>query len=309
MKLDRRTFLQAAAAATAAGVLPRGAIAELSAALADDPRPRAIWLQGSGCDGCAISFLNSVHFATPDEVLTQVVAAEFQSNLMAAAGDLAVDAAIGAAAQPGYILIVEGAIPTGAQGRFCTLWPGMTMHQATVDFAANASFIVALGACASYGGVTGGAPNPTGAQGVGGILGDDPRLVNLPGCPAHPDWLVGTLTSLITTGRPAASGRAPAAAAVLRRSDPRQLLQARRALRHHHPGSTARGGGVHGVPRLQGQAHPLGLSHPQVECRRHRGIRRQLVRRGPLTLPRLHRTRLPRSDVSVLRVAAGAPGE
>lgn len=170
MRLDRRTFLCSAAAATAAGVLPRSAVADLVAALEDDARPRAVWLQGSGCDGCAVSFLNRVHSATPEEVLTQVVAAGFQSNLMAAAGDLAVGAALAAAAQPGCILIVEGAIPIGAQGRFCTLWPGMTMHQALLDFAANASFIVALGACASFGGVTGGAPNPTGAEGVAGIL-------------------------------------------------------------------------------------------------------------------------------------------
>ena len=68
------------------------------------------------------------------------------------------------------------------------------------SFAVNASFIVAVGACATYGGVSSGAPNPTEAKGVREILVDDPRLVNVPGCPSHPDWMVGTLTYIITNG-------------------------------------------------------------------------------------------------------------
>lgn len=200
MRLDRRSFLRAAAAATAAGALDRDALARLAGTLADDPRPRMIWLQGAGCDGCAVSFLNSVAEATADQVLTGVADVRFQSNLMAAAGDLAVSAADAAAATPGYVLVVEGAVPVGAAGRYCVLWPGMTMHDAVVQYAANAGFIVAIGACATFGGMSGGAPDPTGARGVGEVLGGGDRLVNLPGCPCHPDWLVGTLGYLIAHG-------------------------------------------------------------------------------------------------------------
>lgn len=200
MRIGRRQFLAAAAAATAAGVLDRPCLARLGQALAADDRARLVWLQGAGCDGCAVSFLNSVHYATADAVLTGVVEAEFQSNLMAAAGDLAVSAAQAAAAEPGYVLVVEGAIPVGADGRYCILWPGTTMHDGLLQMAANAAFVVALGACACWGGMSGGAPDPTSARGVGEVLGNDPRLVNLPGCPAHPDWLVGTVSFLIANG-------------------------------------------------------------------------------------------------------------
>ena len=198
MRVSRRDFLKMAAAAAAAGRLAPSALAGLQKRLLVEGGPRVIWLQGSGCDGCAISFLNSVHYATPDDLLLNTLDVEFQSNLMAATGDLAVSAAEAAGAEPGYVLVVEGAIPTGAAGKYCTLWPGMTMHDALLSFSQNAGFIVALGACASYGGVTGGAPNPTDAFGVGGILGVDDRLINLPACPAHPDWLVGTIVYLIT---------------------------------------------------------------------------------------------------------------
>jgi hydrogenase small subunit len=201
VRIARRDFLKLAAAAVAAGHLAPGALAKLRKVLASRDLPRVVWLQGSGCDGCAISLLNSIHFASVDDILLNTVDMKFQSNLQAAAGDLAVGAAQAAGAEPGYILIVEGAVPTGAGGKYCYIWENMTMLDAVTQFAVNASYIVALGACASYGGVTGGAPNTTGAMGVGGVIGNDPRLINLPGCPAHPDWLVGTLVYLITNGQ------------------------------------------------------------------------------------------------------------
>jgi NiFe hydrogenase small subunit HydA len=200
MRINRREFLRAAAAAVAAGHLVPAALARLEEALRDRDKPPVIWLQGAGCDGCAVSLLNSIHYAAVDDLLLNTLDVKFQSNLMAAAGDMAVSAAQAAGAAPGYVLVVEGAIPVGATGRYCTVWPDMTMHAALLAFAPNAGFIIALGTCASYGGMSGGAPNPTDARGVGEILGDDPRLINIPGCPAHPDWLVGTITYLITNG-------------------------------------------------------------------------------------------------------------
>ncbi len=200
MRISRREFLRVAAAAVAAGRLAPTALAKLHRGFLVEGGPRVIWLQGAGCDGCAISFLNSIHYATADDLLINTLDVEFQSNLMAAAGDLAVSAAEAAGAEPGYILVVEGAIPTGANGRYCVLWPGMNMHDGLLSFSTNASFILALGACATYGGVTAGAPNPTDASGVGAILGDDDRLINLSGSPSHPDWLVGTIVYLLTNG-------------------------------------------------------------------------------------------------------------
>ncbi len=200
MRISRREFLKAAAAMAAAGRMTPAALASLGDVLRGEDAPPVIWLQGAGCDGCAVSFLNSVHYATVDDLLVNTIDLEFQNNLMAAAGDLAVSAAQAAGAEPGYILVVEGAIPTGAEGRYCRLWPGMTMHDGLISFSANASYIVALGSCACYGGVSAGAPNPTEAKGVGEILGTDSRLINVPGCPAHPDWFVGTIAYLLTNG-------------------------------------------------------------------------------------------------------------
>ncbi|MHC4697153.1 MAG: hydrogenase small subunit [Planctomycetota bacterium] len=201
MRVSRREFLRLAAAAAATGRLAPAALATLQERMLVEGGPRVIWLQGAGCDGCAVSVLNSIHYATIDDLLLNTLDVEFQNNLMAAAGDLAVSAADAAGAEPGYVLVVEGAIPVGASGKYCTLWPGMTMHDGLLSFSQNASVILALGTCAAYGGTSAGAPNPTDARGVGGILGSDDRLINLPGCPTHPDWLVGTIVYLLTSGQ------------------------------------------------------------------------------------------------------------
>lgn len=200
MKISRREFLQVAAAAVAAGRLAPEAFARLGEMLLKRDAPRVIWLQGAGCDGCAISMLNSIHLATIDDLLLNTLDVRFQNNLMSATGDLAVSAAQAAGAEPGYVLIIEGAIPTGANGKFCTLWPGTSMAAGVQSFAANAAYILAIGSCAAFGGVSAGAPNPTNALGVGQLIGNDSRLINIPGCPTNPDWVVGTVVYLLANG-------------------------------------------------------------------------------------------------------------
>jgi hydrogenase small subunit len=50
-----------------------------------------------------------------------------------------------------------------------------------------------MGTCASYGGIPGGQGNKTGATGVSNYLtsqGIGTPVINVPGCPPHPDWFV-----------------------------------------------------------------------------------------------------------------------
>jgi [NiFe] hydrogenase small subunit len=77
----------------------------------------------------------------------------------------------------------------------------------------KAKAIIAIGNCASDGGLPAAAPNPTGAAGVQDALGSGLAVpvVNLPGCPPNPVNFVGvvanyllqgTLPSLDADGRP-----------------------------------------------------------------------------------------------------------
>ena len=90
-----------------------------------------------------------------------------------------------------------GRRPTGADGiRY--LWPGTTALSGIREFAANAESILAVGTCAAFGGVAASVPprrtNPTWAQGVSAIV-TGKTVMNVSGCPPHPDWIVGTIAS------------------------------------------------------------------------------------------------------------------
>lgn len=198
MRISRRDFLRYVAASAAALGLTQVQFDRLSGVLADSSSPPVLWLGGSGCSGCSVSFLNAVN-PTIDEVLLNTISLKFHSTLMTAAGEVAVAAAQATADAGGYILVVEGAIPTGANGRYCCVWKEndvpMTMADAVASLVANARHIVAVGTCAAFGGIPA-VYGTTEAKGVSTFLGRP--VINLPGCPAHPDWIVGSLVQLLT---------------------------------------------------------------------------------------------------------------
>jgi hydrogenase small subunit len=200
MAISRRDFLKYCFATAGTLGLQASGLIKLQEVLANESGPSVVWLQAQSCSGCSVSLLNSIHYATIDDLLINTLDLNFHSTVMSAAGDLAVGAAEAARAAPGYVLVVEGAIPTAAGGEYCYLWPGMTAHQAVQVYSRDASFILAVGTCAAYGGIPGGAGNLTNAKGVSEILGKKAPVINLPGCPAHPDWIVGTIVHLLTQG-------------------------------------------------------------------------------------------------------------
>jgi hydrogenase small subunit len=159
-----------------------------------------VWLQAQACTGCSVSLLNSIYYLTVDTLLTTTLDVKYHPNLMAAVGSTAIGAAQAAYAKGGYILVVEGAVPMGASGKFCTVWPKMTALNAVRTYAAKASAVIAVGTCASFGGIPKGAPHPTGATSVKAVVGTKP-VINIPGCPVNPDWLVGTVAYLLQYGK------------------------------------------------------------------------------------------------------------
>ena len=140
---------------------------------------------------------------TIDQLLINTLDVKFHPTVMAAAGGLAVSAAEAARNAGGYVLVIEGAVPSGEKGDYCHIWPGMTMLNALKTFAQGADVILAVGTCACYGGMSAGSPNPTGAMGVDAALGrSGTSVINIPGCPAHPDWIVGTVAALLAGETP-----------------------------------------------------------------------------------------------------------
>jgi hydrogenase small subunit len=72
--------------------------------------------------------------------------------------------------------------------------------------AKSAKAVVAVGTCAAFGGIPAAEGNPTGSVSVPKFLTDSgvqAATICVPGCPAHPDWLLGTLAHVLKFGLPA----------------------------------------------------------------------------------------------------------
>lgn len=197
--ISRREFLKYCATIAGALGLNASGLIKLQKALAAEDAPPVVWLQAQGCTGCSVSLLNSIYYMTADDLLLNTIDLEFHATVMAGAGDLAVSAAEDAYTNEGYVLVVEGAIPTAEEGEFCYLWPGMTALNAVKKFSNKAAYILAVGTCAAYGGLPAGEPNPTRAIGVREVVRQK-QVINIPGCPSHPDWIVGTIAHLLIYG-------------------------------------------------------------------------------------------------------------
>ena len=97
-----------------------------------------------------------------------------------------------------YVLVCEGSIPTKEAGIYFKL-AGKPGTQLLEEAAAKAGAIIAIGSCASWGGLPSSGDNPTGANGVSDLIKGVP-IVNLPGCPPNPYNLMGTVLEFVRTG-------------------------------------------------------------------------------------------------------------
>lgn len=117
---------------------------------------------------------------------------------MAAAGHAAEEALEEAVNSPyGFICMVEGAIPTGLDGKYGYVG-GKTMYDICKDILPKAKLNLSIGTCASYGGIQAASPNPTGAKGINEAYRDmGIKAINIAGCPPNPINMVGTLVAYL----------------------------------------------------------------------------------------------------------------
>jgi hydrogenase small subunit len=177
-----------------------------------------IWFQGAGCSGCSVSVLNSVSPKIQNVLVDEVVpgrhvSLRFHPTVMAGSGEMTLEAIEETERQSegAYFLVVEGAVPTAAGGVYGTSGERgereLTIAEQVEDLGRKAAAVIALGTCAAFGGIPAGAPNPGGCMGVKAFFGSRQvatPVINVPGCPPHPDWFVGTLASVLLAGLPSA---------------------------------------------------------------------------------------------------------
>jgi NiFe hydrogenase small subunit HydA len=205
MNITRRAFLRhCAACAGAIGFAP-WELRRLEAALASKAAPTIVWLHGSGCQGDSVSFLNRIDLAadagqqTVDDLLVHSVDLAYHTVVMASAGETAVTMAREARRRGGYVLALEGGVPRAFGGHACRVWSSggqrVSYEQAVADLAAGALAILAIGTCAAFGGIPRSGSNPTDVVSVKEATGKS--VINIPGCPAHPDWITWAVVQLI----------------------------------------------------------------------------------------------------------------
>ncbi len=178
------------------------------------PTSNLLWLQSGGCGGCSMSLLGA---ESPDllttlasvgiklighPVLGEASGQSFHSMLKdILAGKMAID-----------ILCLEGTVVHGpnGSGRFHLLaGTDQPMRDWIAKLAGVSKYVVAVGSCAAYGGITAGGGNPSESTGLqydgeyrGGLLGEafvstgGLPVINISGCAAHPGWITETLMQL-----------------------------------------------------------------------------------------------------------------
>lgn len=157
-------------------------------------KPPVIWIEGQSCSGCTISFTQS--YPPVGSIILDTISLRHHDAVMAASGDLAEKAFHDTVKEGGYVLIVEGSIPT-ADDRFCMV-AGKPFKKMVEEAGAKAAAIIAVGACATYGGIP--AATPSKGVGLNKIL-PGKAVINLPTCPVHHDHLAGTILYFLTTGK------------------------------------------------------------------------------------------------------------
>jgi hydrogenase small subunit len=184
-----------------------------------------IWLSLAAETGCTISMLQASNPDLIEAVENLSISADFWKSLMTPDYDLGwvtagytredlsqvplINAAFGDA--PVDVLVVEGApqlgTPSGgSQGDFCRVgtYNGsvVTGYQILQKLAAKASHVIAVGQCSSFGGIPAGKGNVTGAVSVTQALNTASvttkrPVINIPGCPANPDWTLVALATVL----------------------------------------------------------------------------------------------------------------
>jgi len=160
-----------------------------------------IWIELSDCAGNTEALLRS-DGPKIDEIILDIINLEYQHTLQAASGHQ-VEKQLNDAMElhkGKYLLFVEGAVPLGLEGGYGTSGAtGETFVDQLHRCAEGAAAVVAVGSCATFGGIPAAAPNPTDSVGVMDVVKGKP-LINIPACPANPSNMVGVILHYVLTG-------------------------------------------------------------------------------------------------------------
>jgi len=197
---SRRDFLQFCSWIAAAAGIEASGVPQVVEALDTKTRLPVVWFHFQECTCCSESFIRSNHPIVSDIILDKI-SLDYTETLQAAAGHQA-EAALKSTMEKykgQYLMLVEGSIPTEADGVYCCI-AGRTAVDIVKEAAAGAKAIVAWGSCASNGCIQAAKPNPTSATPVDRIVSGVP-IIKVPGCPPIAEVMAGTIVHLLAFDR------------------------------------------------------------------------------------------------------------
>lgn len=197
--VSRRDFMKFCTAMAATMGLPLSMAPRIADAITSPKRAPVIWLSAQECTGCVETLLRAGH-PTLEHLILDLISLDYSETLNAGAGHQAEEyRAKSIAENKGkFILVVDGSIPTRDGGVYCKIG-GKTALDILKETAPQAAAVIALGSCASWGGIPSAAPNPTGAKPVNDILKEQGlAAVTIPGCPPNPYNFLSTVLHFLT---------------------------------------------------------------------------------------------------------------
>ena len=203
--VTRRALFKLCIASASLLAMPGSLAPVMAAVLAEKRRRPLIWLSFQECTGCTESLTRS-YAPTLERLLFEFRSLDYHHTLQAASGEAAEIARLRTMSSYSgeYLLVVDGSIPVEAGGAYSTSG-GVSNLDLLWECAASAAAVIALGSCASFGGLPAAAPNPTGARDVATLMREGlvptRALVNLPGCPPIPEALAAVLVHYLVFDR------------------------------------------------------------------------------------------------------------
>ncbi|WP_027327581.1 hydrogenase small subunit [Helicobacter pametensis] len=198
--ISRRDFMKWAGSITAMLALSPAYSPLVAKAAELSDRLPIIWLNLAECTGCSES-LTRTEFPSIDSLIFNYISLEYHETLMAASGwqaELSLHDAMKRYSGR-YILMVEGGVPFGNEGRFLTIGPhAQTGKELAQQAIAKSAAVFAIGTCSSFGGVQAAYPNPTNTQPLSKV--SNRSIINVPGCPPSERNIVGTLMYYLLFG-------------------------------------------------------------------------------------------------------------
>jgi NiFe hydrogenase small subunit HydA len=199
--IKRRDFLKYCGATAALLGLSELYGPKIAAALEKaSKRTPVIWLNFASDSGCTESFIKAT-YPSPAEVILDILSVDYNETIQAAAGKQAEEILAKSAKAGGYVLIVEGGVPTKkGHGTIAN----KEMLDVLKEMAPPAVAVLAIGSCATDGGVPAGKPNPSQIIGTGEALkrlGIAKPLINMDLCPVNPQYLVGVVVNYLLLGK------------------------------------------------------------------------------------------------------------